>query len=121
MALKVFACFYVRFQQEGTLFVTFPKSLVLVEQPFKGGILTEQKGSARDLFMAVVVEMRIISGPEGSVNRDAVVEVPCSSLHQQSMLNGTAKYDKENSRLTYFTLFQISLLHQSFPNISFSA
>lgn len=75
MALKVFACFYVRFQQEGTLFVTFPKSLVLVEQPFKGGILTEQKGSARDLFMAVVVEMRIISGPEGSVNRDAVVEV----------------------------------------------
>ena len=67
--------FFVLFQQEGALFVTFPKPLVLVEQPFSGGILTGQKGSARDLFMAVVVETRIISGPEGSVNGDALVEV----------------------------------------------
>lgn len=79
--------FFVLFQQEGALFVTFPKPLVLVEQPFRGGILTGQKGSARDLFMAVVVEMRTISGPEGSVNGDALVEV---SVHIPYTLKLTA-------------------------------
>ena len=84
--------FFVLFQQEGALFVTFPKPLVLVEQPFRGGILTGQKGSARDLFMAVVVETRIISGPEGSVNGDALVEVSVyipytlKLTHQHDML-----------------------------------
>ena len=84
--------FFVLFQQEGALFVTFPKPLALVEQPFRGGILTGQKGSARDLFMAVVVETRIISGPEGSVNGDALVEVSVyipytlKLTHQHDML-----------------------------------